>query len=141
MYFNCLNNILTKNISIYIKILCIFDILKITLIYFRYFVMGLFIKKLIHLKEDDIMIIIPFLIFIGIPYIYFIFVQALRYEYLRKIYWKLVLGMILNKICTPFLTLIIDTNMFLRLGDFRWSGVTRATPTPTPNPFNVVVFL
>jgi hypothetical protein len=33
--------------------------------------------------------------------------------------------MILNKLLTPFFTIVIITNMFLKLGNFKWTGVNR----------------
>lgn len=75
MYFNTLNNMVSENISLPIKILCFFDFYRETFLYFRYFVMGLFLKKLITNTDiTEILMLIPFMSIVIVPYLYFIFV-------------------------------------------------------------------
>lgn len=72
MYFNTLNNLFSRNISLSIRFLCLFDFYRQTFIYFRYFIMILFIKRLItETTIDDILYLIPFIVFVILPYMYF----------------------------------------------------------------------
>ena len=78
MYFNTLNNLFSKKINISTKILCLFDILRQTFIYYRYFVTALFIKDLIlNTTVEKLPYLIPFRCFVMFPYIYFILVPCL----------------------------------------------------------------
>ena len=72
MYFNTLNNLFSRNISLLIKYLCLFDFYGQTFIYFRYFIMILFIKRLVtETTINDIIYLIPFIVFVILPYMYF----------------------------------------------------------------------
>lgn len=72
MYFNTLNNLFSRNISLSIRFLCLFDFYRQTFIYFRYFIMILFIKRLVtETTIDDILYLIPFIVFVILPYMYF----------------------------------------------------------------------
>ena len=73
MYFNTLNNIFSRKINITTKILCFFDLMRQTFIYYRYFVTILFIKDLItNTTVEKLPYLIPFISFIIFPYFYFI---------------------------------------------------------------------
>jgi hypothetical protein len=72
MYFNTLNNLFSRNISLSIRFLCLFDFYRQTFIYFRYFIMILFIKRLVtETTINDILYLIPFIVFVILPYMYF----------------------------------------------------------------------
>ena len=72
MYFNTLNNLFSRNISLSIRFLCLFDLYRQTFIYFRYFIMILFIKRLVtETTINDILYLIPFIVFVILPYMYF----------------------------------------------------------------------
>jgi len=72
MYFNTLNNLFSRNISLSIRFLCLFDFYRQTFIYFRYFIMILFIKRLVTKTTiNDILYLIPFIVFVILPYMYF----------------------------------------------------------------------
>lgn len=72
MYFNTLNNLFSRHISLSIRFLCLFDFYRQTFIYFRYFIMILFIKRLVtETTINDILYLIPFIVFVILPYMYF----------------------------------------------------------------------
>ena len=72
MYFNTLNNLFSRNISLSIRFLCLFDFYRQNQLYTNQSGQNLFIKRLVtETTINDILYLIPFIVFVILPYMYF----------------------------------------------------------------------
>jgi Chitin synthase len=134
-YFNTICNLFAPNISPFIRMLCVFDIMRFSLDFFRIFSTCLFIYSIVMaiLEKDGgiLAVLIPTVSILLFPTVSF-FTYALFNSFLRRMYHKLVLGYLINKLFSSYISMVIITNVFLNLGNTRWGGVKNSNESPSP---------
>lgn len=132
MYFNTLCNMLGPNINWFIRFLCFLDVTRVSLSYFRIFNIILFIYSLITHLSTDFKLYLPFIITIVYPITSF-FIYCLCDRFLRVMFVKIVIGYILNKVCSLLIMIMIVSNMFWNVGSTAWGGVIHKSSPPKPD--------
>lgn len=127
-YFNTYCNIFGPNIHIITRIFAILDYLRLSLVYFRMFNTILFVYQLT--LKVGILQLIPFLVIVSYPTMFF-FVFSLTDPFLRKMYFKLMLGYLCNKVLAPFVSMMVLSNMYWNIGSTKWGGNQKDIPAET----------
>jgi chitin synthase len=122
MYFNSLCNMIGPNINWFIRFLCFLDVTRVSLAYFRIFNIILFIYSITKNFSTDFKLYLPFIFIVMYPIMSF-FIYCLFDPFLRKMYFKVILGYILNKCCSLCIMVMIISNMFWNVGSTAWGGV------------------
>ena len=91
------------------------ELVRLTLIYYRVANTILFIRGLAH--HFLIIKLIPLLVVTQTPTCWYLLFIIFREPVLRRRAHKLILGFLINKIISPFLSLIIFTTVVLNLGN------------------------
>ena len=116
IYFNNINNIISPNVNVILRFFNLVDYLRLTFIYFRLFNNVYLILLLVnYFQGNNILDIVPFIINLCFP-IFCFFIYCLTNSHLRKQYYSLLLGYILNKIITFPTTIIFFTIMLINIG-------------------------
>lgn len=117
--FNTMCNVIAPNIHPFMRFFGILDIIRMSLAYFRVFNTILFVFSL---KDGvDPRDLAPFLTIMMFPTTYFMF-QALFSGFLRKMYHKLLIGYVFNKLFSIVLTIMVLSNVFWNVGSVKWGG-------------------
>lgn len=127
-YFNTYCNIFGPNIHPITRLFALLDYLRLSLVYFRMFNTILFVYQLT--TQVGIIQLIPFLVIVSYPTMFF-FVFSLTDPFLRKMYLKLVLGYVYNKILAPFVSMMVLSNMYWNIGSTKWGGNQKEIPAET----------
>jgi len=53
---------------------------------------------------------------------------------LRKMYFKLVIGYLYNKVLAPFVSMMVLSNMYWNIGSTKWGGNQKDIPVETTPP-------
>lgn len=127
-YFYCGGD----NMILITRIAAAIDIARQTLVYYRVLNTILFIRALVH--SFHIMDILPLIVVGQFPVIWFCICLAVE-PALRSRAHKIILGFFVNKIVSPFMSIIIFSAVAKNLGNAVWgmSGVT-ASSAPAPLP-------
>ncbi|AAF61573.2 unnamed protein product [Ectocarpus sp. 4 AP-2014] len=119
-FFNSMITLYSNNIPMYIKLSNLVDIARVFTTIFR---VISYLCFWVYVKNFSLVNIVFFSIFIALPYLY-----AFAWIFCIVPEWKqMIAGFFLNKIFTPFLSVIAVTKMFFTSTDFAW-GSTRLTP-------------
>ncbi|KAK0622675.1 chitin synthase-domain-containing protein, partial [Immersiella caudata] len=113
-----------------IRLAALIDAARQTFIFYRIMNTVLFIKALVdHFVIWDIL---PLLIVGQLPLVWYLISMFIESE-LRKRFFKLFLGFVINKIISPFLAVIIFIEVCFNLGNNVWglSGITATSPPST----------
>ncbi|KAK3348946.1 chitin synthase-domain-containing protein [Lasiosphaeria hispida] len=113
-----------------IRLAALIDAARQMFIYYRIMNTVFFIKALV----DDFVIwdILPLLIVGQLPLVWYVVCLFMEAE-LRKRMFKLVLGFLINKLISPFLAIMVFTEVAFSLGNSVWglSGITATSPPST----------
>jgi chitin synthase len=135
-YFNTICNLFAVNINPFVRMLCIFDIIRFSLDFFRVFSTCLFVYAIadaIVTKNNGIFgVLVPTLSILLFPTGSF-FTYALFNGFLRKMYHKLILGYLINKLFSAYISMIIITRVFWEMGSTKWGGVQSNEAPPPPS--------
>ncbi|KAM0350492.1 hypothetical protein ACHAPU_002971 [Fusarium lateritium] len=106
------------------------EVIRLSLVYYRILNTALFIVSCVH--HVTVLKLIPMLVVGQLPSLWF-FCSILLEPELRKRGHKLLIGFMLNKCVSPFMSIIIFTKVATNLGSQVWgvSGVT-ASSAPVP---------
>lgn len=139
-YFNDWFYLLGPRQRLITRLFAAVDIVRLTLVYYRVFNTGYFMHGLI--TNFYVLKIIPTLIVTKTPATWYLFIVLIREPLLRRRFHKILLGMCINQIISPFLSVIVFTNVILHIGSQAWGktgastlGTTAGTTTTTePDP-------
>ncbi|KPM45178.1 hypothetical protein AK830_g1385 [Neonectria ditissima] len=125
-YFNNYFYLAGENMIAITRIAASVEVIRLSLVYYRILNTALFIKSLVH--HVSIMKLMPMLIVGQLPSAWF-FTSVLIESELRKRAHKLILGYLINKCISPFMSVIIFTKVATNLGSQVWgmSGVTASS--------------
>jgi hypothetical protein len=130
-YFNNYFYFGGERMAIIIRIAAAIDIARQTFVYFRIVNTVFFIKALVDsFSFGDIL---PLLIVGQLPLVWYIITVLLEQE-LRRRSFKLLIGLLINKLVSPFLALVIFTEVSFNLGN-------NCKPSKVLLPFSVVFLL
>ncbi|CAF1498302.1 unnamed protein product [Adineta ricciae] len=118
-FFNSLLGVCSSRIHPIIRLSLFLDMARMALVYFRLFNIALFIYQLTQHVQLIQLIIQVFIVLY--PTFYF-FISSFLKAKLRRIYPKLVLGYILNKLCTSLISVAVITTVFYNVGNLSWGG-------------------
>ncbi|EEU39823.1 uncharacterized protein NECHADRAFT_39578 [Fusarium vanettenii 77-13-4] len=128
-YFNNYFYLAGENMIPLTRIAASIEVIRLSMVYYRVLNTILFIKSLTH--HASIMKLMPMLIIGQVPSVWF-FCSILLESELRKRGHKLILGYCINKMISPFMSVIIFTKVATNLGSQVWgmSGVTASSAPP-----------
>ncbi|CCF34789.1 ESV-1-84 [Colletotrichum higginsianum] len=130
-YFNNYFYFAGENMILITRIAAAIDIARQTLVYYRVLNTILFIRALAH--SFHFLDVLPLLVVGQFPVIWFCVCLAVE-PALRQRAHKIVLGFFVNKLVSPFMSIIIFTAVAMNLGNAVWgmSGVTASSAPATP---------
>lgn len=116
------------NMNIVTRVGAAKEILRTTMIYFRIANTVLFLRNVI--TNFDIIQLLPLIVITFTPTIWYVFVALFCNSHLRRNWFKLLLGFVINRCIGPFMSLTIFSLVVRNLGSQVWgiSGVTAGTP-------------
>ncbi|KAK7419061.1 hypothetical protein QQX98_003563 [Neonectria punicea] len=125
-YFNNYFYLAGEKMIAITRIAATVEVVRLSMVYYRVLNTALFIKSLVH--HVSIMKLMPMLIIGQLPSVWF-FTSVLIESELRKRAHKLILGYLINKCISPFMSVIIFTKVATNLGSQVWgmSGVTASS--------------
>jgi chitin synthase len=124
-YFNTYCNIFGPNIHIITRAFAILDYFRLSLVYFRMFNTILFVYSLT--QDVKVLEVIPFVVIVLYPTLFF-FGFSLFDPFLRKMYPKLLLGYIYNKLLASLVSMMVLSNMYWNIGSTKWGGNQKDVP-------------
>ncbi|KAK7417095.1 hypothetical protein QQZ08_011754 [Neonectria magnoliae] len=132
-YFNNYFYLAGENMIAITRIAATVEVVRLSMVYYRLLNTALFIKSLVH--HVSIMKLMPMLIVGQLPSVWF-FTSVLIESELRKRAHKLILGFLINKCISPFMSIIIFTKVATNLGSQVWgmSGVTASSAPAATTP-------
>ncbi|KAL2693491.1 hypothetical protein Neosp_000051 [[Neocosmospora] mangrovei] len=132
-YFNNYFYLAGENMIPLTRIAASIEVIRLSMVYYRVLNTILFIRSLTH--HASIMKLMPMLIIGQVPSVWF-FCSILLESELRKRGHKLILGYCINKMISPFMSVIIFTKVATNLGSQVWgmSGVTASSAPPAGDP-------
>ena len=90
------------------------DIIRSTLVYYRVANTVLFIMDLV--RHFEVIKIVPLLVVTQTPTIWYLLMIFFQEPVLRKRAHKLILGLVINKLFAPFLSIVVFTKILLSIG-------------------------
>lgn len=135
-YFNDYFYALGPHQRLITRLFAVVDLVRLTLVYYRvfntvYFIHGLLTKRFYISK------IIPTLVVTKTPALWYLLLITLHEPVLRKRMHKLLLGMCINQIISPLLSVLVFTNVLFHMGSQSWGKTgfsTQGTPAPATIP-------
>lgn len=123
MFFNSINNIFGKNVVILSRLFNLVDVLRMSVIYFRFFNTLFFIYLLAKNYENkEIVNLVPYIVLLVYPVMCFM-IYALFNGHLRRQYIQMAICLIVNKVFTMLTTIVIFTLMLVNIGNSNWRMV------------------
>ena len=120
-YFNTMVNIIAPNINPILRVFCLIDYLRLTLVYFRLFNTAYFVYLLAsNFHPTAIINLVPYLVVLIYPTLFF-FVYCLFNKNLRTQWISLFFSYLLNKIFIMLSNIIIFSVMLFNIGYSSWS--------------------
>ncbi|KAH8893906.1 hypothetical protein GQ53DRAFT_859947 [Thozetella sp. PMI_491] len=125
-YFNNYFYLMGESMIPITRIAACVEVFRLTMVYYRILNTCLFIKGLT--KQANFLKILPLLIIGQLPSMWFLASTFLEKE-LKKRARKLILGYLINKCISPFMSVIVFTKIAKNLGSQAWgmSGVTASS--------------
>jgi len=126
-YFNTMINIVAANINPLLRVFCLIDYLRLTLVYFRLFNTAYFVYLLAsHFHPTAILDLVPYLVVLIYP-TFFFFLYCLFNKNLRIQWFSLFVSYLLNKIFMLLSNVIIFSVMLFNIGSGSWSKTNIST--------------
>lgn len=124
-YFNDFFYLLGPRQRLVTRLFAAIDIVRLTLVYYRVFNTGYFMHGLI--THFYIVKIIPTLIVTKTPATWYLLLVLIREPILRRRLHKILLGMCINQIISPILSVIVFTNVLFHMGSQAWGKTGAST--------------
>lgn len=129
-YFNDFFYLFGPRQRLVTRIFAAVDIVRLSLVYYRVFNTGYFLHGLI--THFYLVKIIPTLVVTKTPATWYLMTALLREPFLRKRLHKILLGMCINQIISPILSVIVFTNVLFHMGSQAWGKTGASTQGPAP---------
>lgn len=113
-YFNDYYYAFGKQQRLITRLFALIDIVRQSLVFYRVINTALFIRSLI--LHFYIIKLTPTLILTKTPALWFLLLVLLREPLLRKRFHKLIVGMCINQVISPILSVIVFANVLLNMG-------------------------
>ena len=113
-YFNNFFYCFGPNQALVTRFWALVDILRMTLVYYRVANTIMFLHGLI--RHFALIKIIPLLVVTQLPTVWFLMLVLFQEPLLRRRAHKLVLGLVVNKIIAPILSIVVFTKVLLHIG-------------------------
>jgi chitin synthase len=122
--FNTGINILAPNVKFVLRLFCLIDYLRLTLVYFRLFNTLFFVYVLAaNFHPRNIIGLIPYIVVLSYPTVAF-FVYSIFNSHLRKEWFSMIFAYLFNKVFIMISNVVIFTVMLWNIGSDSWSTVT-----------------
>ncbi|KAH8665305.1 ESV-1-84 [Ilyonectria robusta] len=133
-YFNNYFYTAGKKMILITRIASSIEVMRLSMVYYRVLNTALFIWSLTS-SHVTILQLVPMLIIGQLPTLWFFCSIVIEAE-LRKRAHKLIIGFLVNKMISPFMSTIIFSKVAANLGSQAWgmSGVTASTAVPAADP-------
>lgn len=132
-YFNDFFYFLGPRQRLVTRLFAAIDIVRLTLVYYRVFNTGYFLHGLI--TNFYLVKIIPTLIVTKTPATWYLLLVLVKEPFLRRRLHKILLGMCINQIISPVLSVIVFTNVLFHIGSQAWGRTgtsTQGSAQPAP---------
>lgn len=133
-YFNDMFYALGPQQRLITRLFALIDIIRLTLVFYRVFNTGYFLHGLI--TNFYVVKILPTLIVTKTPALWYLILTMTKERHLRRRMHKVVLGMLINQLISPLLSVFVFFNVLLNMGSQAWgrTGVStqKAEPAPVP---------
>ena len=121
-YFNTMINIIAPNVNFVLRVFCLIDYLRLSLIYFRLFNTLFFIYVLAsEFNPVNLIDLVPYIVVLAYPTIVF-FVYSIFNNHLRKEWLNMVFFYLVNKVFIMITNVVIFTVMLWNIGCDSWSA-------------------
>lgn len=123
-YFNTMLNIVSPNINMILRLFCVIDYLRLTLVYFRLFNTIFFIYILassFNQSYESLINLVPYLVILVYPTLFF-FLYSLFNKKLRLEWFNLLISYLFNKVFILLSNIVIFTVMLVNIGNANWSS-------------------
>ncbi|KAK5078070.1 hypothetical protein LTR64_003526 [Lithohypha guttulata] len=129
-YFNDYFYALGPQQRLITRLFAVVDIVRLTLVFYRVFNTGYFLYGLV--QNFYVIKIIPTLIVTKTPATWYILLTMVKEPLLRKRMHKVLLGMCINQVISPILSVIVFVNVLLHLGSQSWGQTGVSTQGVAP---------
>jgi chitin synthase len=130
-FFNSLLNLWSMKIHLLVRISSLFDLIKMSLVFFRLFNIGLFIYQLT--ARFEVTNFFLQLILVAYPLLYF-FLFSFCKRRLRVILHKIFIGFIINILLAGLLSAGIMATVYYNIGNFSWGPVDSVSKKERQSP-------
>lgn len=133
-YFNDWFYLLGPQQRLATRLFAAIDIVRLTLVFYRVFNTGYFIHGLA--TNFYVVKVIPTLIVTKTPATWYLILILLKERVLRRRLHKLLMGMCINQVISPILSVIVMVNVLLHVGSQAWGKTgasTQGKPAATIN--------
>ena len=121
-YFNTMINIIAPNVNFVLRVFCLIDYLRLSLVYFRLFNTLFFIYVLAsEFNPVNLIDLVPYIVVLAYPTIVF-FVYSIFNNHLRKEWLNMVFFYLVNKVFIMITNVVIFTVMLWNIGCDSWSA-------------------
>ncbi|KAK5939376.1 hypothetical protein PMZ80_008680 [Knufia obscura] len=112
------------------RLFALIDLVRLTLVFYRVFNTAYFLHGLI--TNFYVIKIIPTLIVTKTPAAWYLVLVLVKEPLLRKRVHKIILGMCINQVISPILSVIVFVNVLLHIGSNAWGKTGVSTQGPAP---------
>lgn len=121
-YFNTMINIIAPNINPVLRVFCLIDYLRLSLVYFRLFNTLFFIYVLAsEYHPTNLIGLVPYIVVLAYPTVVF-FVYSIFNNHLRKEWINMALFYVVNKVFVMITNVVIFTVMLWNIGCDSWTS-------------------
>lgn len=143
-YFNTVAVLFGPNQYIITRIFALYDVIRMSIIYFRIFTTIMFVYKIIiyltggGYPNDLFIKLAPYIAIIAFPTVFF-FVICISHGSMRCMLHKIILGYLINRIFGMILNLAIISNLFWNIGSTIWGANQTSVPNPVINQESIAI--
>lgn len=128
-YFNTMINIIAPKVNFVLRMFCLIDYIRLSLVYFRLFNTLFFIYVLAsEYNHVNLIDLVPYIIVLVYPTVVF-FIYSIFNNHLRKEWLNMAFFYVVNKVFIMITNVVIFTVMLWNIGCDSWS-VQSIQPTP-----------
>jgi chitin synthase len=128
-YFNTMINIIAPKVNFVLRMFCLIDYIRLSLVYFRLFNTLFFIYVLAsEYNHVNLIDLVPYIIVLVYPTVVF-FIYSIFNNHLRKEWLNMAFFYVVNKVFIMITNVVIFTVMLWNIGCDSWSSQS-IQPTP-----------
>lgn len=121
-YFNTMINIIAPNVNFVLRLFCLVDYLRLSLVYFRLFNTLFFIYILASdFHTSNVVGLIPYIVVLTYPTVVF-FIYSIFNSHLRHQWFYMAVSYLFNKVFIMISNVVIFTVMLWNIGSDSWSS-------------------